>query len=93
MTRKTATMERVKQYRADARRKEAELKLQARLEQITVYKITRTRKSKNHDYWYSSWKEGEKSHSVYLGSCKKMTIEEAEQKAHRMKAAALALKQ
>jgi len=89
MTRKTATMERVKQCRAEARRKEVELKLQARLEQITVYKISRARKGKSHDYWYSSWKEGDKSHSVYLGSCRKMTADVALQKARKMKEEAI----
>jgi hypothetical protein len=67
------------------------LKTQARLEDLTVRvaeKIKTTKKgSKSYTYWMASWREGGKVHNVHLGSCRKISEEEALQKAREMKAA------
>jgi len=36
-------------------------------------------------YWMASWREGDKTRNVHLGSCKKMDAETAKQKARKMK--------
>jgi hypothetical protein len=68
-------------------------KLQARLEDLTVWrleKIKRTQKgSKIYTYWMASWREDNKTHNVYLGSSMKMDAETALQKARKMKAEAI----
>lgn len=68
-------------------------KLQARLEDLTVWemeKVKQSRKgSKTYSYWMASWREGGKTRNVHLGSCKKMDAEEARRKARKMKAEAL----
>jgi hypothetical protein len=69
------------------------LKLQARLEDLTVWqmeKVKQSRKgSKTYTYWMTSWREGNKTRNVHLGSSKKMDAEEALQKARKMKAEAI----
>jgi hypothetical protein len=69
------------------------LKLQARLEDLTVWqmeKVKQSRKgSKTYTYWMASWREGGKTRNVHLGSCKKMDAAEARQKARAMKAETL----
>jgi hypothetical protein len=84
------------QGEADAALAEAQaLKLQARLEDLTVWemeKVRQTRKgSMSYSYWMSSWREGGKTRNVHLGSCKKMDAEAARQKARAMKAEALGI--
>ena len=79
------------QGEADAALAEAEpLKLQARLEDLTVWqmeKVKQTSKgSKTYSYWMASWREGGKTRNVHLGSCMKMDAAEARQKAREMKA-------
>ena len=68
------------------------LKLPARLEELTVWemkKIKQTRKgSKTYAYWMSSWREGDRTHNMHLGCCKKMDAAQARQKDRRMKAEA-----
>ena len=69
------------------------LKLQTRLEDQTIWemkKVKRTRKGpKTYTYWMTSWREGNKTRNVHLGSSRKMDAEEALQKARAMKAEAI----
>jgi len=69
------------------------LKLQARLEDLTVWemkKVKQSRKgSKTYSYWMASWREGGKTRNVHLGSSRKMDATEARQKAREMKAEAI----
>ena len=69
------------------------LKLQSRLEDQTVWemeKVKQTRKGpKTYTYWMTSWREGNKTRNVHLGSSKKMDAEEALQKARKIKAEAI----
>jgi len=71
------------------------LKLQARLEDLTLWqmeKVTQSRKgSKIYSYWMASWREGGKTRNVHLGSCRKMDAAEARLKARKMKAEALGI--
>jgi predicted acyl esterase len=82
------------QSEADAALAEAQaLKLQARLEDLTVWqmeKVKQSRKgSKTYTYWMTSWREGNKTRNVHLGSSRKMDASEARQKARERKAEAL----
>ena len=69
------------------------IKLQARLEDLTVWqmeKVKQSRKgSKTYSYWMASWREGGKTRNVHLGSARKMDAAEARQKARAMKAEGL----
>jgi hypothetical protein len=69
------------------------LKLQARLEDLTVWemkKVKQSRKgSKTYTYWIASWREGGKTRNVHLGSCRKMDAAQARQKARERKAEGL----
>jgi hypothetical protein len=69
------------------------LKLQARLEDLTVWemeKVKTTKKgSKKYAYWMATWREGGKTRNVHIGSCAKMDVETARQKARNMKAEAI----
>jgi hypothetical protein len=71
------------------------LKLQARLEDLTVWemkKVKQSRKgSKTYSYWMASWREGGKTRNVHLGSARKMDAEAARQKARERKAEALGI--
>ena len=60
------------QGEADAALAEAEaLKLQARLEDLTVWKMEKVKQSrkgsKTYSYWMASWREGNKTRNVHLG--------------------------
>jgi len=82
------------QGEADVALAEAEaLKLQARLEDLTVWqmgKVKMTKKgSKTYAYWMASWREGGRTRNVHLGSARKMDAEAALQKARQMKAEAI----
>jgi regulator of replication initiation timing len=79
---------------ADKALEESEaLKLQARLEDLTVWEMEKAKSTKKgtktYTYWMVSWREGEKVRNVHLGSSRKMDAEEALQKARKMKAEAL----
>ena len=69
------------------------LKLQARLEDLKVWKMEKVKKSKKgpetYTYWMASWREGDKTRNVHLGSTQKMDAEEALQKAQKIKAEAI----
>jgi len=71
------------------------LKLQARLEDLTVWemeKVKQSRKgSKTYSYWMATWREGGKTRNVHLGSSRKMDAAEARQTARERKAEALGM--
>jgi hypothetical protein len=71
------------------------LKLQARLEDLTVWemkKVKQSRKgSRTYSYWMASWREDGKTRNVHLGSSRKMDGAQARQKAREMKAEALGM--
>ena len=48
--------------------------------------------SKTYTYWMASWREGDKVRNVHLGSCQKMDLPSATEKARSLKAKALAAK-
>ena len=71
---------------ADKALEESEvLKLQARLEDLTVWEMEKAKSTKKgtktYTYWMVSWREGETVRNVHLGSSRKMDAEEALQKA------------
>ncbi len=64
----------------------------ARVEDLSVFRVKKEmKKGKEHEYWHAAWMVGGKTRNVYLGSCKKMSREEALQKARRMKAQELGI--
>ena len=86
----------IKTNRARELKKAAkDLNQSARLEDITVRwnPITKTPKKGERIYyrWVCSWQEGEKIVTKYLGSCKKMSEDEALRKARMLKAEALGI--
>ena len=87
---------RIRLDEADRLKAEAEaLKDLARLEDLHVWemeKVKATKKgSRKYTYWMASWREGDKVRNVHLGSCGKMSQNEALQKARQLKAEALSL--
>ena len=70
------------------------LKGAARLEDLNLWQMEKTRTtkkgSKTYHYWMASWREGGKVRHVHLGSCRKVDHETALQKARKMKREALA---
>jgi hypothetical protein len=70
-----------------------ELKGAARLEDIHLWTMEKTKATKKGDrsytYWMASWREGKKVRNNHIGSPRKMTGEEALAKAKKLKAAAL----
>ena len=70
-----------------------DLKLRARLEDLTVWKMEKSKKSKKepetYTYWMASWREGDRTRNVHLGSTQKIDAEEALQKAQKIKAEAI----
>jgi hypothetical protein len=71
------------------------LKLQARLEDLTVWtmeKVKLSRKgSKTYSYWMAYWCECGKMRNVHLGSARKMDAEAASQKARERKTEGLGM--
>ena len=70
------------QGEADAALAHAEaLKLQARLEDLNVWEMKKVKQSrmgsKTYTYWMASWREGDKTRNVHLGSARKMDAEAA----------------
>ncbi|MGV8128142.1 MAG: hypothetical protein ACP5PV_13175 [Methanothrix sp.] len=81
---------------ASSLKAEAEaLKGAARLEDLSVWvmeKAKTTKKgSKTYGYWMASCRVGDKVHNVHIGSCAKMNVETAMQKARKMKAEVLGI--
>lgn len=79
-----------------ARSMAAALKPFARLEDLNVWIMEKTKTTKkgsrSYRYWMANWREGGKVRNVHLGSCGKMDEETARQKAKVIKAEALGLK-
>ena len=69
------------------------LKPVARLEDLHVWQMEKTKTTKkgsrSYLYWMANWREGRKVRNVHLGSCKKLDAEAALQKARKVKADAL----
>jgi hypothetical protein len=70
----------------------------SRLDYISVFRIEKiVRKGRGKDrlkgYWYAAWVKSGKSRNVYLGNCDKISMEEALDKAKRIKAADLKLEE
>ena len=83
----------IRQDEADRLKAEAEaLKSMARLEDLHVWQMEKTKATKKYAYWMATWREGTKTRNVHLGSCAKMDEEAALQKGRKMKAEALGLK-
>ena len=83
---------------ADELKAEAEaLKGAARLEDLHLWQMKKVKTTKNgsrtYHYWMANWREEGKVQNVHLGSCEKMSQNEALQKARKLKAEALAIKQ
>jgi len=84
------------QEEADKARSEAvALRPVARLEDLSVWIMEKTKTTKkgsrSYRYWMANWREGGKVRNVHLGSCGKMDEETAMQKARAIKADALGL--
>ena len=66
-----------------------DLKGAARLEDINLWQMEKTRTTKkgtqSYLYWMASWREGGKVRNVHLGSCRKVDHDTALQKARKMK--------
>ena len=69
---------------------------EARLEAVSVYLgdvvKTTAKGEKKYRYYFASWKVGDKVVNKYIGSPRKMTLEEAEEKARDLKARSLSLR-
>ncbi|OPX78828.1 MAG: hypothetical protein A4E45_01044 [Methanosaeta sp. PtaB.Bin039] len=56
------------------------------MEDIKVHKTKKTVKSgKTYDYWYACWRDGKKSRTVYLGSCREVSAQVAKERAMEMR--------
>lgn len=62
-----------------------------RLEDLHPWVMAKIKGNKTYHYWMASWREGSKVRNVHLGSCKKLSQNEALQKAQKMKAEALGI--
>lgn len=71
------------------------LKSLARLEDLTVWVMRKTKNSKkgsrSYGYWTATWRVGGKVQNVHLGSCRKLSREQALSMAKKLKAEALGL--
>ena len=71
------------------------LKAQARLEDLSLWVMEKTypgrKGTTTNQYWMASWREGKTVHNVHLGSCKKVSAEQARAKVHKLKAMAMDL--
>ena len=69
------------------------LRLEARLEDLQVWEQKKVKQSKNgpksYTYYMASWREGKKIKNVYLGSSQRMSREQAQELARRLKSEAL----
>lgn len=92
------SMVEVRTQEADRLKAQAEeLAEQARLEDLHVWELIRVKTSqkgtKNYTYWAASWREGGKIRNIYLGSTRRMSQEQANEKARKKKAEALGITQ
>lgn len=88
--------EKARELREEANKAHAEaltLKLQARLEDLNVWKLEKTKTTKKgsrkYTYWMASWREGDRVRNVHLGSTAKMDAKQALKKALKMKTTAI----
>ena len=84
------------QKESDQLEAEAEgLKEQARLEDLSIWKLEKVKSTKkgsrSYHYWMATWREGSRTRNVHLGSCARMDAEAALQKARQEKARALGI--
>ena len=84
------------QVKADKAQAQAQaLKLEARLEDLQVWEQKKVKSSKKgpktYSYYMASWREKGKTKNVYLGSSQKISLEQAQEKARRLKREALKL--
>jgi len=89
---------RIRQDEADKLNAEAEaLKRDARVEDLHLWQMEKIKTSKKgsrkYAYWMAAWREGGRTRNAHLGSIKKMDAQAALQKARKMKAEALGLKE
>jgi len=88
-----------KERRAEAERlrsKAQELRPRARLEDLSVHKTYVPKKlangtTKQYPVWRCSWRSGNRTINKHLGSCSKMTEDQALEKARKLKAEFLGL--
>jgi hypothetical protein len=85
------------QSEADQALAESEvLKTQARLEDLHLWRMEKIKSikkgSKAYTYWMATWREGGQTRNVHLGSCAKMSKEEALQRAKKTKSEALGIR-
>lgn len=88
-----------REMQGEAERLQAEaatLEGAARLEDLHLWqmeKVKSTKKgSRSYAYWMASWREGSKVRNVHLGSCIKISREQAMGKARMLKAEALGVR-
>lgn len=84
------------QKKADKAMAEAEtLKAMARLEDLHIWQMEKEMTTKKglrkYTYWMASWRDGNKTKNVHLGSCGKISQAKALKKAHELKAKALGI--
>ncbi|MDH7597793.1 MAG: hypothetical protein QHG98_08695 [Methanothrix sp.] len=79
------------QTAAEYRARAELLEKRARLEDLSVRNVALLKGKKTYWRWITSWREGSKIRTVYLGSCNKITKERALEKARKMKAQALGI--
>lgn len=83
------------QTAGDYRARAALLELKARLEDLSVRRAPVVKQTasgrKTYWRWLASWREGSKIRTVYLGSCNRLSEDQALEKARRMKAKALGI--
>lgn len=68
------------------------LATRARLEDLTVRQAPITKRTKTYYRWLCSWRAGDKTVTKHLGSVKKVSHAEALEKAKKLKAEALGIK-
>ena len=72
------------------------LKPKARLEDLSLWQMVKTKNtkkgSKKYTYWMATWREDGKIRNVHIVSCEKMDKQTAKQKARKLKAEALSIK-
>ncbi len=82
-----ALLQDLESARDNALAEAADLKDEARLEDLRIYQVEKTTKKGSRClYWHASWRLGQKVKNVYLGSCSKLDAEAAREKARALKA-------
>lgn len=71
------------------RMKAKALEFEARLEDLHLWVMKKRKGRKKYTYWMATWREDGRVKNVYLGSTRKVTREQALEKARKLKARAL----